>query len=497
MKKRMKLFTCTARVSLVCALVMFMIFSSALSSYAATPKVTVGTVSSANSEGYYAVSISISDLSLASKKSIDIALSYNNLAFTIVKTEFSSAVKKYGTVGKTGDNPYHITITAGSSTLKPSGKVCTVYFEAIGLPAVGKYDIVPSVTLSSGSSVNVASGGINVNCSHSYEKHSTVDPSCTTDGYTLERCTKCDGYRKTDKKNAIGHDFKIKDNVAPTCEQNGYTVEECTRCSVHNIIDGEAALGHEFGLENYNVIAPTCSEKGYTEYYCLREGCDGVNRVDYTEMIDHIMGEAVVTDSTCQKHGNKKYYCIHCNTFMNEERLDLVPHLFEDKVVPPSCTSKGYTLRVCKVCSTVRREEPVDMLEHSYTSVTERESGCVEDGRIKHSCSCGDYYIESVPAVGHKYKKETVIEPTHDSDGLVKYECTVCSATYTESIKFDDGSSNSGGDSLDIENPDVRGQLSGRSTLILNVLLIITAFAAIATVVLLIKKTISKLILDE
>lgn len=496
MKNRMKILACTVRILLVCVLISIMLMSSAFSSYAATAKVTVGSVSSANSDGYYAVTISVSDLSLSAKASIDIALSYNNLAFTIVKTEFSSSVKKYGSVGKTGDNPYHIKITAGSSTLKPSGEICTVYFEAIGLPAIGKYDIVPSVTLSSGASVKASSGSISVNCSHSYEKHSTVAPSCTTDGYTLERCTKCEGYRKTNKKNAVGHDFKVKDNVAPTCTQNGYTVEECTRCSVHNIIDGEAPLGHEFGLEEFNVIAPTCSSEGYTEYYCLREGCKGANRVDYTEKTEHTMGEAVITDSTCQKHGSKKFYCTHCSVFMSEERLELVPHIFEDTLVSPSCTSKGYTLRVCKVCGTVRRENPVDKLDHSYTSVTERAASCAQEGRIKHICACGDYYIESLPALGHEYEKQSVIEPTQDSDGIVKYECSVCGTIYTETVKYDNSSSDNE-NYLDIENPDANSKISGKNRLVFNVLLIIAAVVAIGAVILLIKKTVFKLILDE
>lgn len=496
MKNKVKILACTARVCTVCVMLAIMILTSAFSSYAATAKVTVGNVSSANSDGYYAVSISVSDLSLSAKGSIDIALSYNNLAFTVVKTEFASSVKKYGSVGKSGDNPYHIKITAGSSALKPSGEICIVYFEAIGLPSLGKYDIVPTVTLSDGASVKATAGSISVNCSHSYEKHSTVEPSCTTDGYTLERCTKCEGYRKTNKVNAVGHDFKVKDNVAPNCTQNGYTVEECTRCSVHNIIDGDPPLGHEFGLEEFNVIAPTCSSEGYTEYYCLREGCDGTNRVDYTEKTEHIMGEAVVTDSTCQKHGNKKFYCTHCGVFMAEERLELVPHIFDDILVPPSCTSKGYTLRICKVCKTVRREEPVDKLEHSYTSVTERAATCAQEGRIKHICACGDYYIESLPALGHEYKKQSVIEPTQDSDGIIKYECDVCGATYTETVKYDDGSSNDG-NSLDIENPDAKGRLSGKNRLVFSVVIIIVAVVAMGAVILLIKKTIFKFILDQ
>ena len=145
----------------------------------------------------------------------------------------------------------------------------------------------------------------------------------------------------------------------------------------------------------------------------------------------------------------------------------------------------------------MRRENPVDKLEHSYSSVTEREAGCAEEGRIKHICDCGDYYIESIPAIGHSYVKESVIEPTHDSDGIIKYVCTMCQGTYTETVKFDDGISGNGDNSLDIESPGLKGRLSGRGTLLLNVLLIITVFAAIGAVAALIKKTVSKLILDE
>ena len=181
---------------------------------------------------------------------------------------------------------------------------------------------------------------------------------------------------------------------------------------------------------------------------------------------------------------------------MAEERLELVPHIFEDTLVSPSCTSKGYTLRVCKVCGTVRREEPVDKLEHSYNPITEREASCAQEGRIKHICECGDYYIESLPALGHEYEKQSVIEPTQDSDGIVKYQCSACGTAYTETVKFDNGFSNDE-ISLDIENPNAEGRVSGKNRLVFTVMLIIVAVATVGVVIFLIKKTVFKLILDE
>ncbi len=467
-----------------------------LSSNAAGEKLSLGTVSETNSDGYYAVSLDVSGLALSSGQSVDIAISYNNIAFSIVKTEFSSSVKSYASVSSKSENPFRIKIKAGSSTLRPSGKVATVYFEPIGLPSVGKYDIIATATLSSGETVKVSSGAINVSCAHTYKKHSLVSPTCTSYGYTLEQCTKCGSYRQVDKTDALGHNYKVSETVSPTCVKHGYTVEQCQRCSLRRVIEGDEPLGHEFGLETFTVVEPTCSSEGYTEYTCLRDGCDGVERTDITPMTPHIPDSAIVTASTCQKHGNEKYYCKYCTLFIEEKRLELIPHKFSDTIVSPTCVSKGYTLRVCTVCEIVRRENSVEKLGHTYRELIEREASCNEEGRKKYVCACGDYYFETIPTVEHSYEKESTIQPTEESDGLNKYVCSVCSHTYTEPLKFS-GNGNEHGSSLNIEEDFFSGRLSGRTRLIMNIVLIILAVAFVTFLILSVKKWMSKLIFGK
>ncbi len=468
--------------------------TSSLSSYAAGASVFVGSAVSTNSDGYYEIPITLSGVSLTAGKSIEIELSYNNIAFSIAKTTFSSSVKSYASAS--GTNPYHIKITAGSSALKPSGVVCTVYLEPTGILEVKDYHI--NVSKVSGVSASTSQGTISVTCSHTYEAYSTVESTCTVGGYTIERCSICKEYRRTGQRTPLGHDYKEIDTVEPDCVQHGYTVEECSRCKLRNIIEGEPPLGHEYGQGDCTVIDPTCAMQGYTEYRCLRDGCDATKRIDYTEKTDHIGGDTVIIESTCQKHGSENTYCIHCGILVDEKTLELVPHEFKDTVIEPTCTTPGYTYRKCLACNTVRRENQIAMLPHSYTSVLEKAADCVSSGRIKYICSCGNGYTEEIPCLGHSYIKESIIDATEESEGMITYVCTVCGDTRPQivpigSVKPDDQN----GNLLDVKSSDTRDRLSGRETLLLYIILIIICFTILVAVAIIIKRMTKKLILSK
>ena len=497
MKKMSKMAKHTLFSVIFCTLSIILFLTSSFSSYAASASVTVGSASSANTSGQYEIKINLSDVSLSSGKTIDIALEYNNIAFSVVKTSFSSSVKNYASAGNTGDNPYHITIKATSGTLKPSGTVCTVYFKPQGVLAVADFNINATI---SGVSANVTSGVIRVTCSHSFSTDSTVASSCTTGGYTIERCSKCGEYRQTQQKEPLGHDYKHVKTVEPDCTQHGYTIEECTRCHLPNTIEGEPPLGHEFGIGKSTVVPPTCAQQGYTEYACLREGCEYTERTDYTDTVPHVEGDTVLVAPTCQKQGSENVYCEYCGIILGEKILDIVPHDFEDTIVEPTCTSPGYTHRECKSCHIVRRENSVNMIEHSYTSVVEKEAGCTSEGRIKYICSCGDSYTEKIPELGHNNVKESVIDATDESEGLVTYVCDRCGYTTPQILPIGSGASDldsKADDLLDAQNTNIPRKLSGRETLLLYISFIITCAAALAAAAILVKKTIVKIVLNK
>lgn len=69
---------------------------------------------------------------------------------------------------------------------------------------------------------------------------------------------------------------------------------------------------------------------------------------------------------------------------------------------------------------------------HSYTSSVTKEATCTSAGVRTYTCSCGDSYTESIPALGHSWKTPTY---TWSSDGKTCTAKRVCNnnSSHTES----------------------------------------------------------------
>ena len=67
---------------------------------------------------------------------------------------------------------------------------------------------------------------------------------------------------------ALGHDFSIQqETVAPTCTEEGYTIYRCSRCGATEHRDVVPATGHTGELRDAREA--TCTESGYTgDTYC-------------------------------------------------------------------------------------------------------------------------------------------------------------------------------------------------------------------------------------
>lgn len=89
--------------------------------------------------------------------------------------------------------------------------------------------------------------------------------------------------------------------------------------------------------------------------------------------------------------------------------------------------------------------------EHSYTSTVVTNPTCVQTGLMRYSCSCGDFYTDSIAALEHR-EGEWVItrEATKTQDGLRQKRCTRCNALLREElISKDTVSGNSDNDDDD------------------------------------------------
>lgn len=103
--------------------------------------------------------------------------------------------------------------------------------------------------------------------------------------------------------------------------------------------------------------------------------------------------------------------------------------------VNASKLGKGvYTVKVVCVNSAFSKETKTVTFEigcsHKYVSKMTKEPTCDKSGIKTYTCSlCGDEYVESIEALGHKYK-DTVINPTEDEKGYTLHQCTVCNYSY-------------------------------------------------------------------
>jgi predicted nucleic-acid-binding Zn-ribbon protein len=115
-------------------------------------------------------------------------------------------------------------------------------------------------------------------------------------------------------------------------------------------------------------------------------------------------------------------------------------HEFVDKVVHPTTTSEGYTEHTCSKCGYSYRDNYKDKLPeahtHHYESKVTKEATCTESGVKTYTCpECGDTYDEDIPAKGHHWGTPSVTPATCIEDGERVYTCIDCGETKTETIK--------------------------------------------------------------
>lgn len=91
----------------------------------------------------------------------------------------------------------------------------------------------------------------------------------------------------------------------------------------------------------------------------------------------------------------------------------------------------GEKLPASKVIPKLPKEDH----EHEYIATAVQEASCMEEGVKEYTCSCGDSYTESIPALDHSYESEVTKEPTVSEEGVMTYTCSLCGDTYTEPIE--------------------------------------------------------------
>ena len=251
-------------------------------------------------------------------------------------------------------------------------------------------------------------------CDHVYVTKS-VEPSCETEGYTFEECSKCGDVRNRQKvSDPHGHRLNEVPSINASCTANGhkayYVCNTCNR-SFEDSLGSKPIENVQYWLEHegsfpkidhkaYWVITknPTLDETGLKHEEC--EFCH--TRLSEDVVIpktscEHSMTPHDAVNPTCASYGVKAYYeCTICNKF------------FED--------SNGYLLinniDEWKNSSTGGR---IEKTSHAYSWVIDKSPTCNETG-IKHEvCSnCNGIRSEGtiIPKDEHNHKEGSLVH--HD-----------------------------------------------------------------------------------
>lgn len=113
----------------------------------------------------------------------------------------------------------------------------------------------------------------------------TVEPTCTTTGTRVKKCTVCGNVVKTETIGALGHDFQnyVDDNKPACCDQ--YETGTCTRCNAKNTRKTSGPIrAHKFT----RYVLATFDGRLTTRAYCDYEGCTAyddkaISTKDYKE----------------------------------------------------------------------------------------------------------------------------------------------------------------------------------------------------------------------
>ena len=265
-------------------------------------------------------------------------------------------------------------------TVTVSGTLYTVTFEVLNTAAVGKSNVVISVSLKTvdNQSIGVSggSGSITIECTHNNAVPKAEIPSdCKTQGYAAGTyCPDCATY--TDGGNRL----PLEDHSYP--KFGSYDWENF----------------------NQNIHQRTCDVCGHHE----EEG--------------HNYGEWRVQGDQHQKN------CADCGDGVSE------PHTFdaqvateEYKVSNASCTTLATYHYSCSKCGTEGTETfTVGVpLDHTFGAWSK-----LDDTQHVRECACGEKEYEA-----HAWNAGVVTtQPTHTTEGVKTYTCGDCGATKTEKL---------------------------------------------------------------
>lgn len=211
-------------------------------------------------------------------------------------------------------------------------------------------------------------------------------------------------------------------------------------------------IGYSFvNADNKYVIEDDNSKKKVEEAQAVPTSSPEVNEeetkvpvaIDPTHVHDY--KPIVIKKASCLESGQIEYVCTCGDSYVVDQMsTGHVPDNEWQILVKETETTQGQRIRRCIYCDEIVASESIPPTgtnsndpnatkapahEHLYVATVEREATCTLSGLRKHTCSCGDFYTDSIPAIGHVAEDWKVSEEsTATKYGSSQRLCSVCGA---------------------------------------------------------------------
>ena len=319
----------------------------------------------------------------------------------------------------------------------------------------------------------------------------TIAPTCTADGYTIEKCADCEATRKNVVPAAHQWSEKLKQKGT---DKHGYQCEVCDEWKdVEDHSFNESDDTCICGLKNPKPVEPTepeCEHK-YLSYTPDSNGhthtitCDDCKKTWTTahtfnedgkcvcgatkpstsvepEVCKHHLNTVPEQAPTCTEDGMKKHLkCSKCGkvfeagaatapnpveTTVEALTINKLSHDLTTTVVEATCTSKGSETTTCTRCGYSEKKE-LPMIAHTRKDVAAKAPTCLEAGNVeywtcevcnKNFTGTGTNSVEitdvTTPALGHDWVEDGKTDSTCSDKGNQHYTCSRCDAVKDEVI---------------------------------------------------------------
>ncbi len=254
----------------------------------------------------------------------------------------------------------------------------------------------------------------------------TVDATCTSDGYELKLCVRCHATEKKITAVAQGHNY-VAETTAATCTQNGKTVYKCSGCD-HSYAIRIAATGHNWKLTEQS--AASCTAAGYDKYSC--EKCGG-EYFDTFPQLSHQMTDNVVAP-TCENYGYTEHNCETCDYSYQDTIVPAKGHTYEESWSWAADFGDATVTLTCKNDSTHTLSKKAEI------TVERTEPTCTEKGKVEYKA------VAIINGVTYRDAESTEIEKLEHTyseskhDAIKHWKECECGAKSEETAhEFDEG----------------------------------------------------------